>query len=276
MGEAKRRQAAIIQLKQRSPEEAAKWRQQQEDKRSIAVGLNPESRDLSVPAAMARTVNTVLSEAKVTGTIDGVVTLFYETINATTRGLADIPIACKKGCSHCCYTWVSVSAPEALYIAKILKARGNTVIEKLHSANDHTKDYDFDSRNHAFPCPLLEGDDCSIYEHRPKVCRMAASADADVCNRSYHYISDEEIPMPMMYINGRALYAMAFTIGLQRNGLPHHAYEMNAALVRALETENAEQRWLAGEDIFAGIHQDPENILNNPVTTMIYEQAFPT
>lgn len=276
MGEAKRRKDAIIHLKQSSPEEAARWRQLQDDKRSIALGINPGAGDLRESAATARALNALLDEAKTIGTVDAVVTLLYETINATLRGLADIPIACKKGCSHCCYTWVSVSAPEALYIAKLVRSRGNAVMEKVRLAHGQTKDYDFNSRSQPFPCPLLDGDNCSIYEHRPKVCRLAASGDSAICERSYHYVTDEEIPMPMMYLYGRSLYGLALTVGLRHAGLPYHGYEFNAALVRALETDRAEQRWLAGEDIFVGIHQDPEDLLDNPVSKLLYEQAFPT
>jgi hypothetical protein len=276
MGEAKRRKDAILKLKESTPEEAARWRQFQDDRRSIVLGINPESQDINVPAATARALSTLLKEAKATGTVEGAVTLLYDTVKATVLRLADVPIACKQGCSHCCYTWVSVSAPEALHIAKLVRSYGDTVMDRVRSAHDKTKDYDFDGRNHPHPCPLLDGDICSIYEHRPTVCRMAASADAAICGRSYHYLSDEDIPMPIMYMRGRTMYGMALTASLKHVGLPHHAYEFNAALVRALDTDRAEQRWLAGEDIFAGVNQDPEDVLSNPATKRLYEQAFPT
>jgi hypothetical protein len=57
--------------------------------------------------------------------------------------------------------------------------------------------------------------------------------------------------------------------------LAHRAYEFNGALARALATYQAEQRWLAGEDIFAGVHCDPEGAFSNPQTQMLYCYAFP-
>ena len=241
-GQAKWRKAEIEELKRQSPEEAAVWRQMQNDKRSVAFGINPESLDIAVPAAMARALSALFNEAKRTGDIDPPVTLLYTTINATVRGLSDVPVACKKGCSHCCYTWVSVTAPEALSIAKIIKRRGDATIEKIRLAYQQTKDYDFDARTqHPLPCPLLEEDLCSIYDARPKVCRLAASGDAEICARTFHNITDENLPMPVMHVTARGAYAIVMTAALRHAGLPYHAYEFNAALTRALETVSFRQ-----------------------------------
>jgi hypothetical protein len=38
--------------------------------------------------------------------------------------------------------------------------------------------------------------------------------------------------------------------------LPSQGYELNHALLVALETPDAENRWLAGEDVFAGVDCD--------------------
>ena len=62
--------------------------------------------------------------------------------------------------------------------------------------------------------------------------------------------------------------------GLRHESLPYHAYEFNAALTRALDTDNAEQRWLAGEDIFAGINPDPADVFAHPQAQRLYEYAF--
>ena len=116
---------------------------------------------------------------------------------------------------------------------------------------------------------------CSIYDSRPKVCRLAASADADICARTYHNITNEDVPTPMMYLVGRSAYAMVMAAGLRHAGLPHRGYEFNGALSRALETDQAEQRWLAGDDIFADVHRDPEDVFSNPQAQILYRYAFP-
>ena len=73
-------------------------------------GINPASPDPALPAALARELSALFGEAKQTGNVDPPITLMHAAINGTLRGLSNTAVACKKGCSHCCYTWVSVSA----------------------------------------------------------------------------------------------------------------------------------------------------------------------
>jgi hypothetical protein len=168
-----------------------------------------------------------------------------------------------------------VSAPEVLRIAKILKKRGSAVIENVRTAHEQTKDYDFDTRGaHPTPCPLLENDECSIYEERPMACRLAGSADAQICARTYHNITNEDIPMPMAYMFGRLGFVVSMAAALRKAGLPYEGYEFNAALTRALDTEDAEERWLNGENIFADILRDPANTFAEPEVRQLYEDAF--
>lgn len=273
MGQSKWRKEEIARLKQNTPEEAARWRQLQNDKRAILTGINPEHPHIEVPAAMARALHALFIEAKVTGNIDPPVALLHSTIDATVRGLRDIPIGCKKGCSHCCYTWVSIAGPEALYTAKVLKQRDDASIAKVRLADEQTKQYDFHSRP-PYPCPLLNEDICSIYENRPKACRLASSANAEICASAYHSIEDSDVPTPVMYMTARGMYATAIAASLRHAKLPHYAYEFNAAVVRALDTDEAEQRWLSGEDIFADIRRDPEDVFSSEQSQMFYEHVF--
>ena len=85
----------------------------------------------------------------------------------------------------------------------------------------------------------------------------------------------EDVPTPMMYVTGRAAYAMTLSAGLKHASLSYRAYEFNAALYRALTTDNAERRWLDGEDIFHGIHQDPQDVLQHEQAQFLYHAAFP-
>ena len=59
--------------------------------------------------------------------------------------------------------------------------------------------------------------------------------------------------MPVAYFASGATYVLALYAALARAGLPNGSYEFNAAVVRVLDTPDAEKRWLAGEDIFAGV-----------------------
>jgi Fe-S-cluster containining protein len=257
MGQAKARKAEIDALKRLGPR------------------IDVTSRDPEPTAAFARTLHSKLETAKQEGNIDPAVNLLLEKVESTIQAWGPLPIDCKKGCSHCCYVWVSATAPELLSIAKIVRARGNDAIAKVKAAHQATKDFDFDSRpEHPHPCPLLEDNICSIYEARPKACRLAASGDAEICARSYHNITNEDIPTPALNLMARPVYAIALAIALKRADLPYESYEFNAGLVRALDEPDAEKRWLAGDNIFSGVMTDPADIFSEPQTQQMFEYAF--
>ena len=71
--------------------------------------------------------------------------------------------ACSRGCSHCCYIAVALTTVEA-------KAIGEQIgVESKNIADVAPRDPKSFSRD--TPCPFLENDECSIYEHRPLECR---------------------------------------------------------------------------------------------------------
>jgi hypothetical protein len=128
----------------------------------------------------------------------------------------------------------------------------------VRAAHAVTGQYALTERDrHPHDCPMLQDNSCTIYEHRPKACRQAASTDASICARSHRDLSQEAIPTPGAYVGSRAAYAMALHAALAQSAFEDASYEFNAALVRVLDTPDAEQRWLAGEDIFAGVPREP-------------------
>jgi len=260
MGEAKRRRAEIERLKALSPEDAAVRRQEKEDEAALRGGIDPQAATAG-PApvvAMARRLHAQFRQAKVAHSVDGAIRYLYEKIEATIHGLRDVPIACGKGCSHCCVIAVTVSAPEALYLGKLVAAMGAEAIARVRAANEVTQAFDLTERDrHPHDCPMLENHSCTIYAHRPKACRQAASTDAEACRRSNREMTNEPVPSPSGYIGSRAAYATALHAALAELALPNSSYEFNAALVRVLDTPDAERRWLAGEDIFEGVLQEP-------------------
>ena len=260
MGEAKRRRAEIERLKALSPQDAAVRRQQQEDDAALRGGIDPAAATAG-PApvvAMARRLHEKFVAAKAARNVDDAVRYLFEKVEATVQGLRDIPIACGKGCSHCCVIAVTVSAPEALYLGKLITAMGPEAVARVRAANDVTRHFDLTERDqHPHDCPMLENHACTIYAHRPKACRQAASTDAEACRRSNREMTNEPVPSPAGYIGSRAAYATALSAALSELALPNITYEFNAALVRVSDTPDAEARWLAGEDIFAGVLREP-------------------
>lgn len=260
MGEAKRRRAEIERLKGLSPDEAAARRQEKEDETALRGGIDPKAATLG-PApviAMARRLHDKFEQAKTSHNLDDAVRYLYQKIEATVQGLKDIRIACGQGCSHCCVVSVTVSAPEALYVGKLVSAMGAEAVARVRAAHAVTGQFDLHEREkHPHDCPLLQDNSCSIYENRPKACRQAASMDAGACARVHRSLANEQVPSPPAYDGSRIAYATALHAALSQAALDTAAYEFNAALVRVLDTPDAERRWLAGEDIFAGVPQEP-------------------
>ncbi len=83
-------------------------------------------------------------------------------------------ISCKKGCSACCHTQVSITDDEAELFAELLMSGHDVDIKKLQkqkeAGNDAGKWYQlsYEERGCIF---LDKAHNCSIYDKRPMVCR---------------------------------------------------------------------------------------------------------
>jgi len=68
---------------------------------------------------------------------------------------------CRAGCSACCHISVTISKTEVMYIEQ----------KTGHLAHPPIPKQNFFGK----PCPFLKEDKCSIYAHRPFVCRRHVS-----------------------------------------------------------------------------------------------------
>lgn len=110
--------------------------------------------------------------------------------------------ACRQGCSHCCHINTDVPRAEAQLIAK-------KTGRKLASPVTHKGETDQDLDQYfGVPCPFLVQGSCSIYEHRPFVCRTLVNlaADAQLCELR----PGESVPVP--YANATYLKAAFFAV----------------------------------------------------------------
>jgi Fe-S-cluster containining protein len=113
------------------------------------------------------------------------------------KGISRTPeaISCRKGCGACCRQVVPISQPEARHIAELIeqlpeprktqiKARFAAAEQQLDGTDlphrmAHSDTLDDAERQQlavdyfrqGIACPFLEDESCSIYEHRPLVCR---------------------------------------------------------------------------------------------------------
>lgn len=88
------------------------------------------------------------------------------------RSYASEHAACKQGCSACCKQRVMMSQTEADAIGHAI---GRPAVQlRLDYVPPRIHDFGRDT-----PCTFLVDDACSIYEHRPFVCRNYVSLDLD-------------------------------------------------------------------------------------------------
>ena len=100
--------------------------------------------------------------------------------------------ACNSGCSHCCHLDVLVPRSEAKLMAKAMGRKISEPVEK--------RDMERASQQALFlgtPCTFLVENECSIYAHRPMMCRTLVNMDSmDILCR---LVPGVEVPVP--YLN---------------------------------------------------------------------------
>jgi Fe-S-cluster containining protein len=177
---------------------------------------------------------------------------------------AKLEIACHKGCGYCCHNWVGATAPEVFLIARHLQARKAN--NWLASATVTTRaaaniGLDIAARFGAkLPCAFLAENACSIYAVRPTVCRQTTSTKLDTCIEEFNGEGlDGDIMVSKVYLDHARNCRLPLLAALKATGLPDHVYELSAAITCVLQTPDAERRWLAGDDIFAGIAVAPSH-----------------
>ena len=253
---------------------ADRKRQAKEDETSLRNGIDPMAGDPAPTVAMARQLFALLEKGKRAGSVVEAVKFLHAKVTATLDALP-MPVACARGCSHCCNGWVSATAPEILFMASHVRARGETLVERVMTAQAAMGAFSMLERpHHPHPCPMLEGHACGMYEARPSACRCASSMDVNACVRVITMLLPETIPSPMRHIRTRELFDAAMVAALTHARLPHRLYDLTGGLARALAHGDAQAAWLAGEDIFAGVPMDPTDVMTKPDTQLVYRNAF--
>jgi Fe-S-cluster containining protein len=167
-------------------------------------------------------------------------------------------LACRAGCAYCCHQMVQVYPTEAFFIAARLRgqpdtrAAVNAAEQRLSGGNVQGKFW--------LPCPMLRGNMCSIYEARPLNCHAFVSLDVKDC---MDYLTPQGaadvslIRAPQVHLSLRNIIKIMSLTAMRLVGLPMIAYEMNNAISAILAKDNAEKRWLVGEDVFSGAKAFP-------------------
>lgn len=232
-------------------------RLQRREAEALALPLNLASRDPRSLALHVRHVALLLRDPKSRAPSVDAMRHVASLLDRSVPGGAQKAIACRRGCSYCCTQMVTLTAPEAFLVAAQIRGKAD-VVAAVHDANAKTRGLTVEQRlTTGVMCALLKDDACSIYASRPLGCHGFVSVDLSACISAFVNGAEPNIPMPGEYIS--ALYACRILLmaSLRLAGLPDASFEMNEALSAILSQENAEARWFAGEDIFAGVTMLP-------------------
>ena len=226
----------------------------------IARGLDSELPDEIKVAVLMRVLHQRIEDSRSAGSVAPLMSFFHDNMRAAHRVAPFRAIACRRGCAHCCHSFVSARAPEVLFVKSAIPPRQKEAIRAaVEAAYAVTGTLGVTERAAmAMPCPMLQGNLCQVYAARPATCQTAVSGSAEICARAFlPGAAAEDIPTPDFYITMRSGYSLALAGALKRAGFPAASYEYNAALRAVFARPDAEAAWLAGEDVFAGVPIDP-------------------
>ena len=255
---------------------AERRRQGKDDEKTVAGGLDVVGRNGAEVVALMRVLLERARESQKARTVRPLMTFLHANIGNAALRVASVRVACGKGCAHCCNSWVSVIAPEAIHVVSALGEKRAGAEARVQAALVQTRGRTHQERGRMVEsCPLLEDGACTVYRDRPLTCRTAASLDAAACERAYVRQSGESVPIPSVFPRMRLGYSLALSGALRQAGLAHAPCEFHAALERVMTTPECEAQWLAGADIFAGLPQDPAgDPFQLRENRALYETAF--
>jgi Fe-S-cluster containining protein len=183
---------------------------------------------------------------------------FFET--SLKHNPSKYPIQCAKGCAFCCHVSVTATAPEIFLVANALreqyKDNVETILARVGAADERTRGLtSMERAKQKIPCALLQDNMCTVYAARPAACRGFASTSRNACERGFNG-EDVQVETPAVWTSLRSAHKQALWAALAASKLPSALYEFHHGLRIALETPNAELRWLKGEDIFAEVARE--------------------
>jgi uncharacterized protein len=172
-------------------------------------------------------------------------------------------VACKTSCSYCCHVALGVQAHEVLVTARFIRKHFTAeeiarVVERAAKNREQIKGLDEkEAEKLNQRCPLLCGNDCSVYEARPEVCRAHHAFDAKQCEKNlitHEHLHDGRIMPLRMRMRGVML---GIDHALVEAGYDGRAYDFGSALHEALTTDVCQTRWLERKQTFPDSCREP-------------------
>jgi hypothetical protein len=244
----------------------------------IAGGLNARRPSGDEFVALMRAFRGRVDECRRIGSVSPLMEYAYANMAKGAALLADMPIACASGCSHCCHSpWVDARPPEVIFATKWMsdeqRRRAAGALARSVGAR-HGKSL-HERAEAAVACPLLQDHKCGIYDGRPVLCRSLVSTNAEICRRTYLEASGESFLSPATWRTLGAAYSVALEGALLDAGLASTSHSLADCLEIALQDSSAEAKWLAGQDVFQDAPRASETSnFDAPAWAYLYRQAF--
>jgi Fe-S-cluster containining protein len=170
-------------------------------------------------------------------------------------------LACRAGCTWCCYFTVDVRAVEVFRILDFVeqsftpeeRARISAEVGANSVALRRLGEGERVTRN--LKCPFLNEGRCTIYAARPQSCRNYHATNVAGCQQSYEEPQNLDIDpdfAPGVYQAGAA-HVEAVSNAMGEAGYDVNAYELNCALDAALSEPGARERFESGLKPFTGL-----------------------
>jgi hypothetical protein len=212
--------------------------------------------DLAAETANARHIAGLLMDAGNPRRASAAAQYAHDLLDRTLAAHVTGPVACAKGCALCCHTFVSATIPEILRLAEQVRAAAiptAPIIDAAEQAKAIDQGRRFATR---VSCPLLANDICGGYGGRPLACRTMLSRSLAACTAYFPINGSGALDYAPGARESRGRIEMILAAALSLAGLSCHHVELIQGLAVALSHNDAEARWLAGEDVFAGVETD--------------------
>jgi Fe-S-cluster containining protein len=170
-------------------------------------------------------------------------------------------LACRAGCTWCCYFTVDVHAAEVFRILDFVEqtftpeeqarvyaevGANSVVLRKLGEGERVTRN---------LKCPFLNEGRCTIYAARPLSCRNYHATNVAGCQQSYEEPENLDIDpdfAPGVYQAGAA-HVEGVRTAMSEPGYDVNVYELNCALDAALSEPGARERFESRLKPFTGL-----------------------
>ena len=204
-----------------------------------------------------RTVSAALRRGDALAVAAGALGHLDETV-AGFRQMSGQEVACRAGCSFCCWMRIDVRAHEALVVHRQLQSDSlahvrEAVAARVRAAGARVAGLGYVERQTVHqPCALLDhAGCCSVYAARPAACRRYFSLSLDACEAIWNGEPPPTEPeLPAIAEPGRYAANGVHNAFIEA-GYDGYSYDLMAALAEALDDPECEARWRLKQPVFS-------------------------